>query len=217
MSAKLNLFNRYSVIKSLQPEIRQIKNLAPVLFFYCARSESEPQRADPEEILRNILQQLYISGSGSITQVIIKAYKEKRDEARKHGSRKLDPLTINECVEIILKLVELDPVTIVVDALDECNHNTRFKLLNALREIIDRSPNLVKVLISSRDDTDIVNCLKDFPNVLINAKDNGADIKRFIEEEIASSISNRRLLYGTVSEDLKNEITMTLQKGAQGM
>ncbi|KAI9856843.1 MAG: hypothetical protein M1824_005216 [Vezdaea acicularis] len=207
----------YSVIDSLQLEVQKIPTSAPTAFFYCARNESESQRSDPEEILRSILKQLSISlPSFLLRSPVVRAYEEKKQKAKEDGSP-LETLTLQECVELILKLLESNPATIIIDALDECNPRTRIKLLEALDDIIQQSANLVKVFVSSRDDFDIVNRLQRSLNVFISVKDNDGDIQRFINVEITRSIKNRDLLYGNVSEELKSEIIMKLQKKAQGM
>ena len=167
--------------------------------------------------MRSILKQLSISlPSLLLRSPVVRAYQEKDQKAKEDGSP-LEPLTLQECVERILGLLESNPATIIIDALDECNPRTRMKLLKALDDIIQRSANLVKVFVSSRDDPDIVIRLQHSRNVYISVKDNGEDIKRFINEEIARSIEDGVLLYGKISEELKTEIIMKLQKKAQGM
>jgi hypothetical protein len=45
---------------------------------------------------------------------------------------------------------------IVIDALDECDPGKRADLFDLLNDIRDQSLNLVKIFVSSRDDSDIV-------------------------------------------------------------
>ena len=81
-------------------------------------------------------------------------------------------LSVTESMELIVTLADLNPATIIIDALDECDPNRRQELLQALDEIIQKSANLIKVFVSSRDDIDIVLRLKHSPNVFIQASDN---------------------------------------------
>lgn len=129
----------------------------------------------------------------------------------------LEKLAITECRDLILSLLESNPATIMIDAFDECNPARRDELRSALDEIIQGSMNIVKVFVSSRDDSDIVYWLEKSPNVFIRASDNGEDIERFVNSEVNHAISRGKLLYGRVSEDLKSQITTTLIERAQGM
>jgi hypothetical protein len=190
---------------------------APIAYFYCARNETEPERANPEEIMRSILKQLScITSDLPVREPVAKSYEEKRKEADCEGND-LMKLTLKECVDLILALLETNPATIIIDALDECDRRLRPKLLEALDDIIQKSASLVKVFVSSRDDNDIVCQLVNTPNVIIHASDNDEDIKRFVECRVDQSIENKTLLSGNVSSDLRNGIIANLTEGAQGM
>ena len=190
---------------------------APIAYFYCERNASEPQRADPDEVMRSLLKQLSCSKSDfPIKEPVVKMYRERQEEAEDDGC---DPakLTINECVELILAILDNSPATIIIDALDECDPNRRHEVLMALDEIIQKSANLIKVFVSSRDDNDIVCRLVYSPNVFIRASDNGEDIKLYVQSEVRQCIADKRLLGGNLSEDMKTRIINTLIRGSQGM
>lgn len=93
----------------------------------------------------------------------------------------------------------------------------RHELFDCLDHIVRQSPNVVKVLLTSRNDGDIVCRLKTTPNIYISAQDNKTDIHHFIEIELEKTITQRRLLRGVVSADLRYMIILTLNHGAQGM
>ncbi|KAI9771411.1 MAG: hypothetical protein M1839_002801 [Geoglossum umbratile] len=189
----------------------------PISYFYCARNSAEPQRADPEEILRSILKQLSSSKSElPIREPVASIYKERRDEAEEDGCEPTK-LSLAECIELILALTEINPAIIIIDALDECDPARRHELLMALERVIQESASLVKVFVSSRDDNDIVCRLDNCSNVLINANDNGKDIEDFVSRTLTKAIEDKRLLGGQVSEELKSRIIATLIRGAQGM
>lgn len=167
--------------------------------------------------MRSILKQLSCSKSDvPIKEPIVSAYKEMKEEADEHGC---DPekLTVDECVQLTLKLLENDPAVIIIDALDECDPTRRHEILTALDTIIRRSANLVKVFVSSRDDNDIVCRLTNSPNVFIHATENGEDIRRFVFTEVHQSLRDQKLLSGVISDRMKNRIINTLIEGAQGM
>lgn len=201
------------MIENLQNE--QILNASTELlaYFYCARNAAEPQRADPNEILRSLLRQLSSSKADFlIREPVRKKSKELQDEG-------FDPrgLRIDECKQLILNILEHSPATIVIDALDECDPSRRYLLLDSLQEILQGSANLVKIFVTSRDDGDIVCRLRDSPNLYIRAEDNGEDIHNFVKLEVEQSIEKKRLLSGNVSTELKLLMIETLNQGAQAM
>ena len=82
-------------------------------------------------------------------------YEARKDLAAKDGSA-LKKLTVEDCTRLIVELANSYPLIIILDALDECEEDTRYELLEAFDEIISKSREVVKILVSSRDDVDIV-------------------------------------------------------------
>lgn len=67
-------------------------------YFYCARSANEPERADPVELLRCLVEQMScLSEDEPIQTPVVKAYKGRKKEARGRTSEKLG---MEECVEV---------------------------------------------------------------------------------------------------------------------
>lgn len=188
--------------------------LGGLAYFYCLQNSAEPERQDPEEILRSIARQLSCLKPGSpIQQPATDCYKKREEEDFAGGK-----LALTETVDLIIELIKIyGRTTIVIDAIDECNGKTRHQLLSALIKIHIQSTSLVKVFVSSRDDHDIVCMLEGFPNIYVRATDNFKDIKRFVQAEINNVISERRFLGGNVSEELRNHVEMTLVARANGM
>jgi hypothetical protein len=89
--------------------------------------------------------------------------------------------------------------------------------LEALDTIVSKSANIVKVFVSSRDDSDIFCRLENSPNLCIHAQDNDNDIRQFIHVEVDTAIRQKRLLGGLVSPELESLIIDTLEDGARGM
>ena len=167
--------------------------------------------------MRSILKQLSSSKPDlSVREPIAKEYRTRKEEAEQQSCEPAK-LTIAECEELIVALLEHNPATIIIDALDECIPARRYEILKTLDNIIQKSASLVKVFVSSRDDDDIVCRLKDSPNVIIHASDNGKDIERFIHFEVEKAIEDKRMLRGDISDELKNRIIAALAKGAEGM
>lgn len=192
-------------------------DVAPVAYFYCARNGAEPLRAEPDAAVRALLKQLgCLGGTKQISESLQTIFLKQQNEADEDGC---DPalLGIDECVSLILDCLKDNPATIVIDALDECRADRRHELLNALDNIISQAENVVKILISSRDDIDIVLRLTNSPNVSISANDNAKDITTYTNTEVTRAIEERRLLHGNVSNDLRDEIIKALVDGARGM
>jgi len=212
--ALLTVF-RSSLIEHLRQEDRENTQPAPIAYFYCVRNDAEPERANPDEILRSILEQLSCSKSGlPIREPVVQAYTEKKEEARGGNPEKL---MRDETVEVILALLESNPATIIIDALDECDSARRQDLLLDIQRIIRESASLVKFFVSSRDDHDIVCRLANSPNLYINVKDNSKDIECFVHSEVTKAIDYEKLICGNVSNDLKDHIIETLISKAEGM
>ena len=203
------------VIEYLQARSSLETSPAPIAYFYCARNSTEPERADPEEVLRCILEQLSTSDEDQpVREPVVKAYLSRKKEAR---GRKPERLGLLETVQTILELLEANPAIIVIDGLDECDPMKRQALLNGLRTIIRKSKNLAKVLISSRDDHDLVYRLSKTPNLYIHATDNMEDIRKFVVSRVGEAITDGRLLCGKVSSELHGTIIDILIQKAEGM
>jgi hypothetical protein len=151
-----------------------------------------------------------------VREPVARVFKRRKEEADDNGD---DPakLTVVECESMIISLLERNPATIIIDALDECDPKRRFELFRTLDNIIQKSASLVKVFVSSREDSDIVCRLEKSPNILIDAMDNGQDIDRFVHTEVDNAVKEKRLLGGVVSETLYDKIVNRLIRGAQGM
>ncbi len=130
---------------------------APQLgFFYCARSTAEPERAKPVDIMGALLRQVTSSKPDlPIKECVAKEYEIRRRKADEDCSA-LKKLTVEDCTRLITEVAKETPVTIIIDALDECEEDKRYQLLEALDYLINHSLELVKVFISSRDDIDLV-------------------------------------------------------------
>ncbi|KAJ4142808.1 hypothetical protein NW754_010247 [Fusarium falciforme] len=126
-------------------------------------------------------------------------------------------LNIESIMGLILKTLADNPATIIIDALDELRADRRHEIFEYLDQIVKQSPNVVKVLLTSRNDGDIVCRLDTTPNVYISAQENRGDIERFIDAELDKAITQKRLLRGHVSADVQRQITFELNHRADGM
>lgn len=208
---------RANVVKQLLAEKLTYENAAPVAYFYCQRNTADIQLSNPTEVLRAILKQLVLcKADWESESPTAKEYKRRREEADEDGSD-VERLDVSETTQHITDAVAEMPVTIIIDALDECHPDQRHQLLQALDLLLEKSAHLVKVFVSSRDDIDIVLKLRKHRNIYIGVDDNKQDINRFIQSEVQKVQSEGRLLKGMVSSELQDSITKSLATKAQGM
>ena len=181
-------------------------------YFYCNRAEEN--RRNPEEIVNALVQQLaQTSGGNKLLKPVVDIY-----EGRQKEGQKASRLGWTESQKLLVQLTDIYPrTTIFIDALDEVDPTMRFKLLNALKDVVKRSTSVVKFFTTARMDTDILINLESFPRVELQPDDNISDINRFVENSIQSAIDDGRLLHGDVPIDLKLEICDILRYRSKGM
>lgn len=187
----------------------------PPVFFYCSRNTAEPERSDPKVILASIVRQLSSLEAGlPLLDPAIHKYRERESKGFASGA-----LSIEESRNLIIQLIEHYPLTtIIIDALDECDPQTRFDLLEVIKSILQDSSQLVKIFLSSRDDQDIVCELNDYPNLEISSGRNKDDIEAFVNTETDRLVAKKRLLRNSNSrEDLKQLIKNRIIDQSNGM
>lgn len=134
-------------------------------------------------------------------------YDQKRQTAFASGKLKLE-----ESQLILADLFRIYPqITLVVDALDECDKNTRSDFIDVLNKLVDNSPKPLKILISSRRDGDISCHFEKGQNLDISAVDNRDDIVTFVNHEIEKPWRVE------ISSELKKLICTTLVDQSEGM
>ena len=127
-------------------------------------------------------------------------------------------MSLEESTKLIVQLAEpYASVAIVIDGLDECEPSAMPDIFGKLNEILENSPGVIKVFLTSRHDRNVACWLEDAPTISVNASDNAGDIDRFVHHEVDRLIREKRLLRGVVPQDLKRDLIETLTKGTQGM
>lgn len=176
------------------------------------RDTAEPERADPEQILRSLVRQASdLPGDPPLHPTLRERY---------HERRKKGDISAEEATSIIIKTIERRPVTyILIDALDECDLQRRDLLVDCLKTILSDSSSLVKIFVSSRDSQqDIAWSMRGHPALCIDASRNGADIDRYVHDSVVKAIQKKKLLpTECVDTELQNKIEDRLRKGAAGM
>ena len=184
-------------------------------YFYCNRAEEN--RREPRSILNTLVQQLAQTRTepekNELLKPVVDIYQDREREGQVSSG-----LSLGESQKLLVQLTDIYPqTTICIDALDEVETETRQFLLKALKDIIEKSKNLVKIFATTRMDTDILRQFETFPRIELQPDDNIGDINRFVETKLQSTIDDGQLLDGDVPGELKDEICDVLCKRSRGM
>jgi len=187
--------------------------LGKLAYFYCNRAEEDWR--DPERILSALIHQLaqVETSKLSLLKPVVATYELRRAQGQERSR-----LSLAESQALLVQLADVyEQTTICVDALDEVEPLTRKSLLQALKFVMEKSKNLVKIFATTRMDVDIDQQFEMFPRIELQPDDNISDIERFIEERIQTSNMDRKLLDGAVSGELQAEICKVLGERSRGM
>ena len=182
-------------------------------YFYCNRAEEN--RRQPVSILSTLVQQLAQTEpeEDGLLGPVVDVYRDREREGQR-SSR----LSLEESEELVIKLADMRlQTTICIDALDEVENKSRIHLLRALKNILGKSKNLVKIFATARMDPDILRQFEIFPRIELEPDDNIGDINGFVKTKLQSTIDDGLLLDGEVPDSLKAEISDVLCKRSRGM
>ncbi|KAL8831331.1 MAG: hypothetical protein Q9191_000918 [Dirinaria sp. TL-2023a] len=213
-----------SFINSLHSRIESsTQETAPIAYFYCSNTESEPERRDPASILRSVVRQITVN----TTTTRVDEFKAHRSvllefEKRSHQSKKNgfspDRLSNKECINIIGLVAETEPITIIIDALDEVEDDEPLhEMILGLDNVVRNAANVVKIFLTSRNGGPLFSLLPQATKIRISKTDNAADMIAFTQWQIDKAVSARRLLGGHLEEATKAKIIAVLTAGAGEM
>ncbi|KAK0378340.1 hypothetical protein CLIM01_04306 [Colletotrichum limetticola] len=95
-------------------------------------------------------------------------------------------LEISECERFVRDLVNTYPRSILIlDALDECEQRSRTQIVGFFRALVRDSDRPVKVFISSRPETDIMELMKMSSSIQISTSDSQGDIEKYINLKLS--------------------------------
>ncbi|KAK6214350.1 hypothetical protein LQW54_004578 [Pestalotiopsis sp. IQ-011] len=205
---------------------------APLAYFYCADCEFETERGRADNVMRSLLRQLTITDTGNpmVRDIILSDF-ERRSAQSKVDGMDLVKLTVRNCVDLILEVTTRDPVTIVVDALDEVKEADKPGLINALEDVVVGSASVVKVFLTSRNNSHVFSLLKrntknlpassaqqqgkpHIKKIEINSDDTMQDMRSYVTREIQRVVQDRRLLKNDPSPELLDLLDEKLLIGA---
>jgi hypothetical protein len=154
----------------------------PLAFFYCSASVSEPDRRNAASVLRSLVRQLTIAASRypKIHSAVLAVYDGKIEVAKLHGFD-LTPLHVRDCEDLVVTALEDNPATLVTDALDEMDDPD--DLLDSLKTILTKARNVVKIMITTRNSSQMQHKVPNARMVQITLAENRSDVERFITSE----------------------------------
>ena len=202
------------VVNSLRRDLEKstLSRREAMTYFYCDRNKDDHR--NNSDIFRSLVQQLSTPWDGdSIPTCIDDCFAGKE----KHGFPSTS-LTFQESAVLVHNLLKgYTKVTIVLDALDECEKPTRHLLISELDKLVDGPSSCVlKVLISSRPENDIKDRFEGGTNVSIKATDNQEDIRTFLTEMVRTSPGDWKKMVASCP-GLGDEIVNNLHKKSGGM
>ncbi|ORY17144.1 hypothetical protein BCR34DRAFT_597226 [Clohesyomyces aquaticus] len=191
---------------------RVIDSLGPnhlVAYFYCSSTTTETARAQPENIMPCIVGQLALPSDPTLARLTgpIKAARQLRRSRKWYFEKPSNLLYV---------VGGYDPITIVIDAIDEIEEDQRYKFLNNLKEATSWS-RLFKIFLTSRNNAQISCLFEEEYNFRVSPDDNDKDVEQFVSSSIDKVIREKILLGGSVSTELRECIKIALMDSAGEM
>ncbi|KAH7088114.1 ankyrin repeat-containing domain protein [Paraphoma chrysanthemicola] len=175
-------------------------------------------KCDAKDIMRSLLRQLTVKNEETF-EIVEQVHLEfKRREAKgKVGMGTVDKLEPHECTHWILELLQSSQAVILIDAIDEIDLADRHLLMKELIKLRDDPNRVVKIFLSSRDDTNLAQWLRDVPELHVKTALTQDDMQHFVRHCVSSAIDNKHLLDGSADPNLQSELEAYFLKRANGM
>ncbi|KAI4129581.1 MAG: hypothetical protein LQ338_002155 [Usnochroma carphineum] len=169
-----------------------------------------------DEPIKRLVAESNHSANLTVHERVIEEYKRQQAVARVDGFE-IPKLQVADCTRLILETTAYNPAMIVVDAVDEIPPSCRHVLLSAFAGIVKDSASVVKIFVTSRDDSNVRALIPDAMSVRVQDQYTRVDMENFVQREVSSAIQNCRLLNGDVSDDLREEVIEAMISGAGEM
>ena len=164
-----------------------------------------PELGDPDLVL------------GAFTKQLCRKMPSTPDWLLKH---KQDDSLSNACSpESFIRISNTNKVFIVIDALDECPTEARYKILDIIFRLLTDMP-CVKIFVTSRRESDITDTFEQesIPTIQVEARNINRDIELYVHDEVKklrNGIPGKKLFLE--NDDLESDIITTLTQKAEGM
>ncbi|KAF6813780.1 ankyrin repeat domain-containing protein [Colletotrichum plurivorum] len=206
------------VVDALLESAAKTPDLAPFAYFYCANPESERARRSTDDVMRTILFQLAIDSTqkNKVREFSCDEY-DRQVLTVRAGKLDLPKLTTKDCVRLILELAQQDPMTIILDGLDSVNDTERHIPIVALRDIISKADNIVKIFVTSRTSGRAAAVPKAEFKIHITTQQTHSDMEAFVDYLIDDAVEGKRLLEGSLGLGTRAMLREGLISGAGEM
>ncbi|KAK7570991.1 hypothetical protein V3481_019078 [Fusarium oxysporum f. sp. vasinfectum] len=201
------------IVDQLQGQVRDNKNRMQIAYYYCSGAQSESERANPDAILRSIIRQLAVDETTRGVDPIVVSEYEKSTKHQNNVSR----LGINECSTLLQQLTSNKTTIIVFDAIDELEILDRSRLIQAFEDVVTESDGVIKLLMTSRNDTQIKKLMHMATPIEVSKEHNHHDIISFVETQVTSIVRSRAFVDEDAPQGLLERIRDALITGAQEM
>lgn len=180
-------------------ELRQALGLGKcfrVAYLYLSYKESQPL----EHLLGSVVKQL-VGEEIPLPQALLDLW-----NTRNRGD---DNATCDDLSRLIESLVQEHPSYIVVDALDECPHRDRLRLMHELQPASDN----LSILVTSRYLDEFEDATREFK--LLNIRADPSDLDLFIDHEFNST--SRLQKYSQIDPSLQDQVKAAVKNACDGM
>lgn len=124
-------------------------------------------------------------------------------------------LRVQQCLQLVVDILGQEPAVLVIDAIDKIEETRRH--VNALKQMVAQSTSVVKVFITSRNDSMVLTLVPDTQRNCVNSSDSRSDRETFAHNHLEYVVQSKRLLNGDVSESLREDLNLALLNSAGEM
>ena len=203
------------MVDIIKDDLEDLPRNEALAFFYCDRNEKD--RGNALSIFRSHVRQL------STSAIYPDSMQVKLKELCRRAEESGTALSFETCQEQILASLDIyDQVTLILDALDECDRKSQYELIEAFRLLVRESKNTLKVYIASRPSPETeaqfhgteeeYKAEGDVTGTTIQASHNAPDIRKFLEQELDKLSKQAPFMMR-----IKNRVVERLLEHSQGM
>ena len=189
-----------------------------MIHYYCTGSKPGETRSNCKQCLRALVRQL----ASNPNDLTIAPPVQKEYEKLKKDNPTDCRFSITECIRLLKELIPTDPenlhITLVIDALDECE-DSGYELLKVLGNLLRSRPQSIRLLLSSQLHVDVGLYFSDniIQSLQIKHTMTRDDMHNFIEKKMEEKAKNSGDYILNSRKDLYAEVAGELTRRAAGM
>ena len=164
--------------------------LALVAYFYFDFRDTAKQ--DIRGLLSSVITQLSAE-SDACYKVLSDLY-----SAHNAGSQLPDDAALTRCLKDMLRLPDQPPIYLIIDAVDECPDSSgvvspRERVLGLIEDLVESSPPSLRLCITSRHETDILDALEPLASHTVSLHDEEGQRQDRVDYINANVQSDRKM------------------------